>query len=229
MEELLYMQVAEDLTAKIQTGILAIDEKLSERRLAAQYNVSRTVVREAVKVLNEKGLVHTVYGKGTYVNLPDDKMLIGKFRDALDVSQVNQDEVLEARELLESSMISFMFERVNDQDIEVLEELYQKMKECIEDGEAFVRMDEKFHLACSICTHNRVLSVMTGTLNQLANRQEILMDGSMREKANEEHGMIIMALKQKDEELLHKAMKSHINCIRSYAEYAGLRNMREAK
>lgn len=216
MAEMLYMQVAEDLIAKIQTGILVVDEKLSERKLAAQYNVSRTVVREAVKVLNEKGLVHTVYGKGTYVNLPDDNMLMGKFRDALDVSQVKQNEVVEARELLEDSMIPFMLERVNERDIEVLEELYQQMLDCVEDGMSYVRLDEKFHLACSICTHNRVLSVMTGTLNQLADRNRFLDDYLIRVKANEEHRVIIDALKQKDEELLHMAMRKHINCIRSY-------------
>lgn len=217
MAEMLYMKVAEDLSAKIQAGILMVDEKLSERKLAAEYKVSRTVVREAVKVLNEKGLVHTVYGKGTYVKLPDDKMLIDKFRDALDVSQVEQSEVLEAREMLEISMIPYMIERVNDRDIQVLEELYQEMEKSIEDGPSYVQLDEKFHLACSICTHNRVLSVMTGTLNQLADRREFLTDYSMRKKAYKEHRMIIDALKKKDQELLQEALHRHINCIRSYA------------
>ena len=64
MSELLYMQVSDSLIKKIQEGILQENMKLSERKLAVEYQVSRTVIREAIKLLNEKGLVRTEYGKG---------------------------------------------------------------------------------------------------------------------------------------------------------------------
>lgn len=218
MAEMLYMQVAEDLSTKIQKGILAIDEKLSERKLAAEYSVSRTVVREAVKVLNEKGMVHTVYGKGTYVNLPDEQVLMSKLRDVLDVSKVKQSEVFEAREILEFSMFPYMLERVDEESIQMLEELDQEMKDCVMDGAAYVECDEKFHLVCSICTHNRVLNVMTGTLNQLADRKRFMEDVSIRRKANEEHQIMIEALKKKDGALLRDILLDHVHRVRSCAE-----------
>lgn len=214
MAELLYMQVADNIIERIQNGVLQVNEKLSERKLAAEYEVSRTVIREAIKLLNEKGLVHTVYGKGSYVNIPDDKVLISKFEDAMDMSQVKPEDVVEARELLEIAMSKLILQRVNQHDIEVLEELYEKMENCGEDGTTYVNYDAKFHLALSICTHNRVLSIMTGTLNNMANREKLLQSREVRIRANREHKKIIEALKAQNEEELLEAIRVHIMCIR---------------
>ncbi len=216
MAELLYMQVADNIIERIQNGALQVNEKLSERKLAAEYEVSRTVIREAIKLLNEKGLVHTMYGKGSYVNIPDDKALISKFEDAMDMSQVEPEDVVEARELLEIAMLKLILQRVNQRDIEVLEELYENMENCIEDGRTYVDYDAKFHLALSICTHNRVLSIMTGTLNNMANREQLLQSREVRTRANKEHKKIIEALKAQNEKELLEAIGVHIRCIRSH-------------
>ena len=80
MSELLYMQVSDSLIKKIQEGILQENMKLSERKLAVEYQVSRTVIREAIKLLNEKGLVRTEYGKGTFVNQMNDRLSIDKIQ-----------------------------------------------------------------------------------------------------------------------------------------------------
>ncbi len=216
MEEMLYMQVANSLMEKIYSGSLQAQEKLSERKLAAEYQVSRTVVREAVKLLNEKGLVYTVYGKGTFVNRVDDTLSIDKMQDTLNISHVEQEDVIEARELLEHAMIPMMIARVTPGDIEMLEELQQRMSDVIEDGDTFVLLDEKFHLVLSMCTHNRVLFIMTGTLNKMADRRKLLADGvKLRKEANKEHLNIINALKAGNEERLKEAVQIHINCIRS--------------
>lgn len=216
MAELLYMQVADNIIQRIQNGALKVNEKLSERKLATEYQVSRTVIREAIKLLNEKGLVHTIYGKGSYVDIPDDKTLISKFEDAMDMSQVEPEDVVEARELLEIAMSKLILQRVNVRDIQILEELYENMENCIEDGRSYVDFDAKFHLALSICTHNRVLSIMTGTLNNMANRERLLQSSKVRIRANKEHKKIIEALKQKNENELLEAMGMHIRCIRSH-------------
>ena len=217
MSELLYMQVSDSLIKKIQEGILQENMKLSERKLAVEYQVSRTVIREAIKLLNEKGLVRTEYGKGTFVNQMNDRLSIDKIQDTLDSSRVTQVDVLEARELMETAMIPMLIERVTQKDIAVLEELYERLKEYIEEPDEFILYDAKFHLALSICTHNRVLSIMTGTLNKMANREQFLSEGrEHRERANQEHLNIIQALKNKNEKQLLEAMQLHISCISSH-------------
>ena len=217
MSGLLYMQVADSLVKKINEGILWENAKVSERKLAAEYQVSRTVIREAIKLLNEKGLVRTEYGKGTFVNKLDDRLLIDKIQDTLDISRVGQEDVLEARELMETAMIPMMIKRATAKDITVLEELYEKLKEHVEQPNEFILHDAKFHLALSVCTHNRVLSIMTGTLNKMANREQFLSENvAHRKRANKEHFNIIQALKNKDEKQLYEAMQAHILCIRSH-------------
>ncbi len=217
MAKLLYMQIAEDLMGQIHNGALTEGKKLSERKLAEEYKVSRTVVREAIKLLNEKGYVETLYGKGSYIRLPDEDMLMRRFREAVDVSKVEATEVLEARELLECTMAHMIVERISEKDMEILEELYHEM-ECSKSEREFIDLDAKFHLAISMCAHNRVLSIMTGTLNQLTDREEFVGNPDSQEKASREHAVMLEALREHDEEKLLKALQTHIDCIRSYVE-----------
>lgn len=217
MAKLLYMQIAEDLMRQIHSGALTEGKKLSERKLAEEYKVSRTVVREAIKLLNEKGYVETLYGKGSYIRLPDEDMLMRRFREAVDVSKVEATEVLEARELLECTMAHMIVERISEKDMEILEELYHEM-ECSKSAKEFIDLDAKFHLAISMCAHNRVLSIMTGTLNQLTDREEFVGNPDSQEKASSEHAVMLEALREHDEEKLLKALQTHIDCIRCYVE-----------
>ena len=217
MAKLLYMQIAEDLMNQIHSGGLTEGKKLSERKLAEEYKVSRTVVREAIKLLNEKGYVETLYGKGSYIRLPDEDMLMRRFREAVDVSKVESTEVLEARELLECTMAHLIVERISEKDMEILEELYQDMQNCKSERE-YIDLDAKFHLAIAMCAHNRVLSIMTGTLNQLTDREEFVGNPGSQEKASREHAVMLEALREHDEEKLLRALQTHIDCIRSYVE-----------
>ncbi len=217
MAKLLYMQIAEDLMNQIHSGGLTEGKKLSERKLAEEYKVSRTVVREAIKLLNEKGYVETLYGKGSYIRLPDEDMLMRRFREAVDVSKVESTEVLEARELLECTMAHLIVERISEKDMEILEELYQEMQNCKSERE-YIDLDAKFHLAIAMCAHNRVLSIMTGTLNQLTDREEFVGNPGSQEKASREHAVMLEALREHDEEKLLRALQTHIDCIRSYVE-----------
>lgn len=217
MAKLLYMQIADDLMSKIHTGKLTEGEKLSERKLADEYKVSRTVVRESIKLLNEKGYVDTLYGKGSYIRIPDENMLMNRFREAVDVSKVEMGEVLEARQILECSMTHMIIERITEKDMEMLEELYSEMEQCKDEVE-YIELDAKFHLAVSMCAHNRVLSIMTGTLNQLTNRRKFIGNSDSQVKASKEHRIMLDALRERDEEKLLNALHIHIECIRSFIE-----------
>lgn len=78
MAELLYINLSNEIERQIRTGILQENEKLSERKLAGQYGVSRTVIREALKLLNQKGLVTIKSGKGNYVTIPNEQDMMDR-------------------------------------------------------------------------------------------------------------------------------------------------------
>ncbi len=70
--KLVYVQVADDLTARIERGDLAPGARLAaERALAAEYGVSYDTIRRATALLRDRGLIITIVGRGTYVK-PDD-------------------------------------------------------------------------------------------------------------------------------------------------------------
>lgn len=66
-----YAQLADLIAAQITAGTLAVDRPIpSEARLADEYGVARLTARRAVRELRERGLVHTVHGKGSFVTDP---------------------------------------------------------------------------------------------------------------------------------------------------------------
>lgn len=72
--ELVYKLVADDIAARIEAGELAPGARLpSEADLATEFGVAKMTARRAVRELRERGLVHTVIGKGSYVTRPQDR------------------------------------------------------------------------------------------------------------------------------------------------------------
>lgn len=68
---LVYMLIADDIAAKIAGGTYAAEQRLpAEAELAGEYGTARMTVRRAIRELRDRGLVETVYGKGTYVLAP---------------------------------------------------------------------------------------------------------------------------------------------------------------
>ena len=216
MAELLYMQISDDITQQIKSGTLKVNDKLSERRLAEQYNVSRAVVRDALKLLNEKGLVSTQTGRGSFVNIPNGQDLMGRFEKAIDNSCITAETAIEAREVIEMSYIQLISDRATKDNIAKLREISNGMKKSIDDGTEFARLDESFHLVLSSCTQNEVLTLFTGTLNSITNRDRLFVTKAVRFNALKEHNFIIDAVEAHDGEKLREALSRHLNCVREH-------------
>ena len=84
MRDALSTKIASELCARIQSGELKENDKLpSERILASQYDVSRNVIRESIKMLVEKNLVINIPGKGNYVSRPTQSSIADKLENAM--------------------------------------------------------------------------------------------------------------------------------------------------
>jgi DNA-binding GntR family transcriptional regulator len=71
--KLVYVQVADHITGRIAAGDLAPGARLpAERDLATEYGVAYDTIRRATALLRERGLIHTIVGRGTYVT-PEDQ------------------------------------------------------------------------------------------------------------------------------------------------------------
>ncbi|HOO29129.1 MAG TPA: GntR family transcriptional regulator, partial [Lachnospiraceae bacterium] len=194
MEELLYVEVSNKIESGILSGKLKENDKLSERSLAEGYGVSRSVVRDALKLLNEKGLVTIKTGKGHYVSRPSEADLIVKVGNAIDYSAIPMTQILEAREQLEHAMAGLMTEHVTQEDLTELTRIYGLMEEAVDYAEEFVKQDELFHITLLGAAHNDVLQIFIRALNGMINRNVFLNNREIRMHAQKEHKLMLDAL-----------------------------------
>lgn len=157
-------QVVEHLGRKIVTGGFAEGETIDPVALEEQLDVSRTVVREALRVLAAKGLVGARQKRGTFVrpraewHLLDGDILRWQFEGRTDPAFFHN--LHEVRSIVEPAGARLAAERRTDEDIAALEAALQAMAEAGDDPAAAVQADLSFHRALLTAAHNELLSRM---------------------------------------------------------------------
>jgi len=168
--ERLHEQIAERLQLLMVEKSLLPGERLpSERKLAEQFGVSRTVIREVLRVLSERGLVNVKPGSGVYVKemnsdgVSDSIKLLLKFRkDSQSFEKLN-----EVRRTIEIEVAGFAAERATEEDIATLEGTIELMAEHAENAEQFVRFDLSFHSALTRASKNELYGALLEPLEEL--------------------------------------------------------------
>lgn len=144
--------VLRELVQSIVSGEIASGDVLPpESELSAQFGVSRTVIRESMKRLQEKGMVTVAQGRGTHVNPTTSWNVL----DPLVLQTMIQndstlgilDELSIVRAALESAMASEAADRVDDDMRVRLSECLEAMRSRVQDSTAFREADVLFHIA----------------------------------------------------------------------------------
>ena len=175
MRDALSTKIASELCARIQSGELKENDKLpSERILASQYDVSRNVIRESIKMLVEKNLVINIPGKGNYVSRPTQSSIADKLENAIHLSDVPASEIVNARQFLEISVMEKYLLSITEQEIAQLEELYAKMEAARSNYALFWEYDTKFHLQLIGCSKNSILTLFLSTLYRMTQKNIIM-------------------------------------------------------
>lgn len=200
----------------ILTGKLVPGERLMENQLAEKLGVSRTPIREALRMLEIENLVELVPRKGAQV---------------LDMSEKDIIDVLELRGALESLAVSIACRKMNNTQIQKLREAQKnfEMNYVNEDFEKTAEADEAFHALIFSSTENDKLIHIINTLRTQLYRYRIthLKVPERSTLINEQHNKIIEAIEKHDENEGIKAAKNHVkshtefilNTIRSTQEY----------
>jgi GntR family hexuronate regulon transcriptional repressor len=124
----LYQQLAAELKARIEQGVYLVGDKLpAERFIADEKSVSRTVVREAIIMLEVEGYVEVRKGSGIHVisNHPKHQQAVD---ESLEFASYGPFELLQARQLIESNIAEFAATQVTKQDIMKLMEIQEKAR-----------------------------------------------------------------------------------------------------
>jgi len=136
-----YPEVAAELRQIIQRGGFSVGDKMpAERQLAEQLDVSRALLREALIMLEIQGLVEVRQGSGVYITrLPDDGT------PKTDDSDIGPFELMQARQVLESSIAEVAALTVTKADIDALQRILQIQEQEARDGITDYSSDEQFH------------------------------------------------------------------------------------
>jgi len=208
----LYQAVARRLEQAIESGVYSPGERLpSERDLAEQLGVSRPVVREAVIVLQSRGMLQVRHGAGVFVQPKAE--VTGSF--GMD-SDVGPFEVIESRRLLEGEIAALAAELIDDKQIAELESLLRRIGDKRLDGAARELADRTFHIALARVTGNDVLVNIVETLWDMRYQSPLCayFFGRAREAGIEpavnEHRLVLNSLKTRDAEGARKAMRDHL-------------------
>ncbi|MEI6898040.1 MAG: GntR family transcriptional regulator, partial [Psychromonas sp.] len=142
----LYQKIGLALQERIKVDEFKVGDRLPpERDIAEEMEVSRSIVREAIIMLELQGLVEVRKGSGVYVNkLPTKE---AQSQPAIrEVSDIGPFELLQARQVLESQIASFAAKNVTKNDISKLREALDTERKQLETGHGDYDGDEMFHL-----------------------------------------------------------------------------------
>ncbi len=193
----LYEQVAEQLRARIFAHALAPGSWIDEQALAAELGISRTPLREALKVLAAEGLVAMKLRRGAYV---------------AEVSPRDLAEVYHLLGVLEADAAAAVAERATPAERDELVALHAVLEASAADRDAFFAANERFHIRLLEIADNRWRTQMVADLRKVMklNRHQSLLREGRIEASLREHRQIVAALKARSAERAQATMRQHI-------------------
>lgn len=208
-------QISRQLLENIINGTYRPGDKLPpERELAAIFDVSRVVVREALGSLQAWGVINVRHGRGATVNAIDEWNTL----DPQVILLLHGDEVIEqlmeTRRIIEPELAALAAERITDEELELLRE--QKDLPETDSMDVHVERDINFHLQIARATHNPVLMmVLTSTSDLLREgRRRIFMVPGELAKARFWHQAVFEAIERHDSKAAREAMTNHMEQVR---------------
>ncbi len=194
----LYQDVAERLRQQIFARQLEPGSWIDELKLAAEFGISRTPLREALKVLAAEGLVTMKVRRGAYVTE----------MSAQDVAQVYH-----LLGLLESDAASQVAEHASAEDRSQLTRLHALLERQARQHDAFFATNEQFHMALLQMAGNRwAVQVVTDLrkVMKLNRHHSLLKRGRLAESLTE-HRVLMQAIEQRDPARARALMQAHFN------------------
>ncbi|MGD1823497.1 MAG: FadR/GntR family transcriptional regulator [Pleomorphochaeta sp.] len=195
----------------------------SENKLTQMLNVSRSSIREAIRILEVTGYVEVHQGKGIFIKerIEEDSTIKQWVVDNTDLLK----EHFEVRVLIEPQAAKKAAEKSTSSSVEKLKQVYEKFCIDFEKGDISqaIRDDSKFHQLIAEMTGNRTLSILMKTMSQTLNEGWIasLNTPGRLLQTIPEHKEILNAIENKDSKLAEKAMKDHLcNALNSIKKFS---------
>lgn len=199
VQQVLYREVADKLRAMIESGDLKAGEWIDEVRLTHALGISRTPLREALKVLVGEGLLRLEPRRGCFVN---------------QLSARDLDDIFPLMAMLEGRCAYEAARKITDDDLRRLEPLHQRLKEHSAQGDIdqYYVSNALIHEAVQALADNRWLSDLIDNLRKLlslSRHKSLAVPGRIQESCAE-HLAIFAALKARDPEGAEALTRKHL-------------------
>ena len=193
----LYVQVAERLRGRIMDHTLAPGSWIDEQALATEYGISRTPLREALKVLAAEGLVTMKLRRGAYVT---------------EVSARDLSEVFHLLSLLECDAVAVVALQATDAQLAELAAMHKQLEASVADPDTFFAANERFHMQLLEIADNRWRNQVVADLRKVMklNRHHSLFKQGRLEASLKEHRKIMAALKARNAPLAQQLLQQHM-------------------
>jgi DNA-binding FadR family transcriptional regulator len=198
----LHGELVHEIGVRILRGELKPGDSLpTEEDLSGELGVSRTVLREAVKVLAAKGLVEARPKTGTRVrpraewNLIDPDVLMWRL-EARPRKRFFQD-IIELRRIIEPEAARLAAARATEAEIDELAATFEEMEAAVEDADAYLQPDLRFHAIILEACHNELLQ-QVGLMLRAVFRALFIHTSANRAQALPLHGAMVDAIRARD-------------------------------
>lgn len=215
--------VAERIEGLIVDGVLKVGQALpSERRLTQKLGVSRTALREGLRLLRARGIIHTEQGKGSYVaqiSQIDAGPLVHLFHSQPRTLY----DLLEVRSLLEGESARLAALRGTEADFIMIRRRYEEMLAAHERGadvSTHAHLDHAFHLAICEASHNAVLVHTLQSLNDLMLGSVFACVNNLyhrqphRQHIEQQHADLYRAVLARQPDEARRAATAHVDSVR---------------
>ena len=195
----LHEEIANNLREMIMSGELREGDKIKENELCDMMGISKTPLREALRVLSAEGLIRLIPNRGSYVTTPT----FEEIKEMFDVMVA-----------LEGVCARTAVEKMSDQDFIKLENLHQKLEKNFErkDQKEYIRQNNLYHAFVQELAGNKTLNQIVNGLRQkilLYRFQSLNLPGRF-DQSIEEHRSLLAAFRNRNPKKAESLMKSHL-------------------
>ncbi len=186
----------------------------TERELIQQFGVARSSVREALRMLEQVGLITIKAGPqgGTYVAEADHSRAASALSVALRMDGATMAEVIQARSVLESHLARLAAENATEKDLHKMLATIEETEQNIDKPEVFLKANSAFHSAVAEAAGNKVLLMMMQSILHLIDKSlnKLVLDEELISSAIIGHKKIYEVIARRDSDAAEAALIEHV-------------------
>jgi DNA-binding FadR family transcriptional regulator len=203
------------LSGKFQVG----DRLPNERALAEQFAASRTSVREALRGLEQAGVILIKKGirGGVFVADPDHRLVSRPFQTLLRLRKITMDNIVEARLIFEPEAARLAAQRAEPEDLEEMNDVIERMSAAVKGGELPTSFDLRFHKLIARAARNPILEMLSDSMLEVASQVITGLHPSrdVLRHVVRRHREVFEAVRKGDSDLAFTVMSRHIVDVRN--------------